>query len=122
MTLQHPLPFLGITDPRENRRANASDNLVARMQQLRFVLPRNAIEWRTADGLGQLPGILRGAVRLVATDGILAIFVLGDGETTFEGHLANFVRDEEPKDEGKRTVAPRGPRVSKKLLALAEED
>lgn len=71
--------------------------LIEVMGRYALTLPRNAAEWRVAYGKdgqdvrGELRGIVMGEVRLLCTDGVVAWFVLGDGETVLFGHLGNLV-------------------------------
>lgn len=75
----------------------AQDDLIGVMARYNLTLPRNAAEWRVAYGKdgqdvrGELRGIVTGEVRLLCTDGVVAWFVLGDGETVLFGHLGNLV-------------------------------
>lgn len=84
-----------------NTRASRDNFLIATLEQYRFVLPANAIEWRARRTKGSSPSLNLSSVTLLATDGIVAYFVLGDDETLFYGHLAAF---EEDKAERPRAV------------------
>lgn len=85
-----------------------------------LTLPSNAIEWRGKDYVkGALKGLIS-TVYLIATDGIVAWFLLGDKETPFFGHLANFEEAKEDKAEGVTSTGPR--RNGKLLIQLAQED
>lgn len=83
-----------------NSRASRDNFLIATLERYRFVLPANAIEWRAKRDRGTIPSLNLSSVTLLATDGIVAYFVLGDDETLFFGHLAAF-----EKDEAERPVA-----------------
>lgn len=111
--------------PAKSDGRGAQDGLIDLMARYRLTLPRNAADWRRAYGkdgadvTGELPGIASGKVKLLCTDGLLAWFLLGDGETVLWGHLANFVEDK-PDKQPREAGMGRQPR-SAKGVALALE-
>jgi len=96
----------------------ASTALMEMMKKYAFVIPaRRQADWRAADAKGAVPS-LNLACRLVATDGVVAYFVLGDEETLFYGHLANFVEDKPEPRSGQESDEKRS-RKSRDTVALA---
>lgn len=109
---------------------SASNSLIRVIGDYGVTLPRNAIEWRVCYNPQGSPGqpgqhILHGQVTQLVTDGIVSWFLLGDHQTIFFGHKANFEPDKEESDPS----LPKLPRkhISKpitdpKLIALAMQD
>lgn len=86
-----------VAGPASNYSDSETLRLMSQMEKYRFVIPaKRQADWRGRDEKGSLPSLGIHSCILVATDGIVAYFVLGDDETLFYGHLAAF---EETKDE-----------------------
>ncbi len=99
-----------------DKRQSKDDAIVRVMTTYGITLPANAIEWRVKETKGTLPSF-NYSVMLLATDGILGWFLLGDGETLFYGHLKAFVPDEKEKVAYK---GPRKPKVKSKRQQLLD--
>lgn len=84
--------------PHKKPEPGDGQNLIDVMREFNITLPRNAAEWRRADARGTLPAFNH-TVRVLATDGVVAWFLLGDGRTTFFGHLAAFVPEKKAQSE-----------------------
>lgn len=119
--------------------SNPNNPLISVLSEFGITLPANAVEWRVAGP--KLPAVgehrdlctpvqhlgrfvlgthfLHGTVSMLATDGVVAWFLLGDHSTVFFGHVRNFVPQEEPKAFFPR---PKVPQLSKRILALVEND
>lgn len=101
----------------------AQDDLVGVLARYRITLRASgSADWRVTYGkngerlLGELPGIVVGSVTCLCTDGLLAWFLLGDGETLLFGHWDNFA--EAKKEPGERR-APKRAKKSDANIALA---
>lgn len=110
--------------PAKSDGRGAQNDLIRVMERYRLTLPRNAAEWRVAYGpngsniFGDMPGITNGKVRLLCTDGLMAWFLLGDGETVLWGHLANLVVEKEEKSGGERRVGTKPRKKDNVSLAM----
>lgn len=116
--------------------------LISVLEEFGITLPANAVEWRVCGS--KLPAVgahrdiatpvqhigrfilgehfLHGTVSMLATDGVVAWFLLGDHKTVFFGHVRNFKPEVEPKVFTPRPAAsaPKGP--TKRQLELTEMD
>lgn len=114
---------------RANMQWARENALMECMARYKLTLPRNQAEWRVACGpkgediRGELVGILVGEVRVLCTDGLLAYFLLGDGETVVWGHLGNLVVRKEPRvaREGRPTKSQKPNGVEQALAFLDEQ-
>lgn len=91
-------------------KAFRDDFLIQTLAEYKFVLPGNAIEWRAKRTRGSIPSLNFNSVTMLATDGVVAYFVLGDDVTLFYGHLAAFEEDKgelEPKPKKEKKLSPR---------------
>ena len=108
-----------------DRRWARENALMDVMQKHKLTLPRNQAEWRVASGpdgedlRGELVGILVGEVKVLCTDGLLAYFLLGDGETVVYGHLANLKAAK--REDGGPRRADGKPKAPRKGVSLALE-
>lgn len=105
-----PTPAEAALIPKARAETSPGDWLIATLGQYGFVLPANAIEWRAKRVKGSLPSLSIHSATLLATDNIVAYFVLGDDTTLFYGHLAAFEPDKEekePKPRKERKLSPR---------------
>jgi hypothetical protein len=82
-----------------------------------LTLPRNAIEWRYGGLRHGTHTALGYGVRLLATDGVVAWFLLGDDVTTMFGHLSNFEETKEERSE-RPASKPASRAKSKRQLLL----
>lgn len=93
-----------------------------------LTLPSNAIEWRIQwDEVAKLPprGKLKplfAKVYCLATDGVVAWFLLADRATLFHGHLGNFERERAETTSRQPAAKASKPLLSAKAKALAEID
>lgn len=117
-----------IFDKAANTVTNRDNLVLTRCAKHCVRLPEaNAHLWRAGclATTGSIPSLNFCSVRILLTDGVIAMFLLGDGETIFEGHLANWIEDEAEKEE---STCPQGtqrqaiPRLSQKQLAALTED
>lgn len=98
----------------------ASTALMTVMQKHGFVIPaKRQAEWRAVNEKGSIPSLGISTAVLLATDGIVAYFLLGDDETLFFGHLAAFEPREARKDEDGKSKSSKKPRKSSIDAALA---
>lgn len=89
--------------------------LMAAMQKYGFVIPaKRQADWRAKDEKGTLPSLGINSVTLVATDGIVAYFLLGDDKTLFFGHLSAFVENKKESAALRAEGREKKPRVPKK--------
>lgn len=110
----------------------ASTSLMETMQTYDFVIPaKRQADWRAPrdeDGTrfrGSLPSLSIATATLLATDGIVAYFVLGDDKTLLYGHLAAFVEATESHGafranavRKERGASAKSPKKSNVQLAL----
>ncbi len=105
----------------------ATSNLVETMQTYDFVIPaKRQADWRAPrdeDGTrfrGSLPSLSISTAVLLATDGIVAYFVLGDDKTLLYGHLAAFVPATAGPQatKGRASKSPKTPKKSNVQAAL----
>lgn len=110
----------------------ASTALMETMQTYDFTIPaKRQADWRAPrdeDGTrfkGALPSLSIATATLLATDGIVAYFVLGDDKTLLYGHLAAFVEATESHGafranavRKERGASAKSPKKSNVQLAL----
>lgn len=108
---------------------SASTSLMETMQAYDFTIPaKRQADWRApldetgARFRGSIPSLSIASAVLLATDGIVAYFVLGDDKTLLYGHLAAFEETKQPREarkEGRKT-SPRKSKVQSALDLLSE--
>lgn len=114
--------------PAEIRWSDAGSTvLMATMSKYGFVIPaKRQADWRAPRDesgemlRGSLPSLSISSATLLATDGIVAYFVLGDDETLLYGHLAAFEENlgGPAGDKRKDGKAPSAKKVAKVQAAL----
>ncbi len=116
--------------PAQSDGRGSQDDLIRVMETYGLTLPRNAQEWRVSRDAhgerikGELVGILVGQVEVLCTDGLLAYFLLGNGETVIYGHLANLKVNKPERSSGKQgrsTGAPKQRKGVKLALDFLDE-
>lgn len=101
-------------------------SVISVFEKHNLTFPANAIEWRVKDYIRGKHVPLFELVFLIATDGNVAWFTLGDRKTLFFGQLKAFVPDESEAQDYTGRGRSKGPSAPSKLIQrltkLAEED
>lgn len=106
----------------KQRHCHADEGILTIMLRHGLTLPSNAIEWRAKAYIKGALTPLFSRVFLIATDGVVAWFLLGDRETLFFGHLSNFVEEKEERPAATASGESRARKNGKLIIALAQED